>query len=93
MYYTGYLLSKVHLEEQVMRGNEQSQSELCVHSVKWERALSKACAGWTPGTVWYAGLDGAGELPFPYKPYIVRSDLEMFSAARWDDADVNFWLQ
>lgn len=43
--------AKVHVEEQVMRRNEQSQSTLCMCSAKWERDPGEAGAGQTPGAV------------------------------------------
>lgn len=41
---------------------------------------------------WCIGLDGAAELPFPAKTPVVRSDLEIFPAAKWGEAGLNFWL-
>lgn len=91
VYHTGHLFSalilstpaEVHFEAQVMGRNEQSQSVLCMRGAKWERDSSESwCWLDTRCSLWYAGLDGAGELPFPAKTCVVRSDLEIFSAAR-----------
>lgn len=84
-YCTGHLLScpgsfnfaKVHLEEEVIR-KEQSQSVLWLQCLIGERL--SWCWLDTGRSHWY--IDGAAELPFPAQTSVVRSDLEIFPAAR-----------
>lgn len=74
----------------VVLGRASDEEEEGAKCALWN-AAELVLAG---SSVWYTGLDGAGELPFPTKTSVVRSDLEiLFPAARWGDPGMNFWLQ
>ncbi|KAJ7416950.1 hypothetical protein WISP_67914 [Willisornis vidua] len=63
--------AEVHLEEQVIR-NEQSQSVLCMYNMKWKESGEAGAGLVIRHSLWYTGLDGAAELPFPAKTSVVR---------------------
>lgn len=85
-YCTGHLLScpgsfnfaKVHLEEEVIRKRAKSICAVVAECLMGERL--SWCWLDTGGSHWY--VDGAAELPFPAQTSVVRSDLEIFPAAR-----------